>query len=68
MKVKTIFILLVYILLSNGVYSQDFSIPLKAVGRIFRTVTDTMSVGTAFVAGKTKAIYTCSHVAVADTL
>jgi len=47
---------------------QEFSIPFKAIGRIFLIPTDTVSIGTAFVAGKSKSIYTCSHVVKADTM
>jgi S1-C subfamily serine protease len=40
----------------------------KAIGRIFLHSTDSIAIGTAFVAGASRSIYTCSHVALADTL
>ena len=46
----------------------QLSVEPKAIGRIFANASDTTAIGTAFVAGRSKAIYTCSHVVVADTL
>jgi len=43
-------------------------IPIKAIGTIFKTPKDTVPIGTAFVAGISKSIYTCSHVVIKDTL
>ncbi|MBN1824908.1 MAG: trypsin-like peptidase domain-containing protein [Candidatus Eisenbacteria bacterium] len=40
----------------------------KTVGRVLISGTDSTAIGTAFVAGKSKSIYTCSHVVVRDTL
>jgi len=39
-----------------------------SIGRIFLNQNGTGLIGTAFVAGRTKSVYTCSHVAVKDTL
>jgi len=55
--------LIVIILSNSNLYSQ-----LEAIGRIFLTNKDTVAIGTAFVAGKSNSIYTCSHVAIKDTL
>ncbi|MCJ7458746.1 MAG: serine protease [candidate division Zixibacteria bacterium] len=51
------------IILGNYAFTQ--SLP---IGRILLTPEDTTSIGTAFVAGNSKSIYTCSHVALKDTL
>lgn len=48
-------------------YISSFS-QIEAIGSIYLTDKDSIPIGTAFVAGKSKSIYTCSHVAVKDTL
>ena len=48
--------------------AQQFQIPLRAVGRVYQSSVDTSSIGTAFVCGNRKAVFTCSHVVVNDNL
>ncbi len=51
-------------ILFNGAFSQ---IDTNAIGRIL-TYDKQKPIGSAFVAGKSKSIYTCSHVVIKDTL
>ena len=55
--------LLILLILNFHAFSQ-----LKAIGRILKGMNDSIPIGTAFVAGNQKAIYTCSHVVINDTL
>ena len=66
MKVK---LSLVAIFFLNACLSTaQVKINADAIGRVILHSTDTTSIGTAFVAGESRSIYTCSHVAMADTL
>src|SRR3989339_279876 len=57
-------ILLVPLFVSSGQVKFD----PDAIGRVLLSSNDSVSVGTAFVAGESRSIYTCSHVAIADTM
>ena len=63
-----IFLFCVFVLINIGTISAQFKLNTNAIGRIFKSPNDSTSIGSAFVAGRSKAIYTCSHVAISDTL
>lgn len=67
---KKIIKTVIYVVLINFslLFSEEVTVQLKTIGRIFKSVTDTTSIGTAFVAGTKKSIFTCSHVVISDTL
>ncbi|MBI5214867.1 MAG: trypsin-like peptidase domain-containing protein [Ignavibacteriae bacterium] len=65
---KILSIVCLYILLCIKSASGQVTLESNAIGRVFLEPTDSIPIGTAFVAGDSKSIYTCSHVAVADTL
>jgi len=68
LKRISVVLMLLFLCLCGNLFPQKNVVPLKAIGRIFLSLSDTTCIGTAFVAGKSKAIYTCSHVVQKDTL
>lgn len=61
-------LLLALLMFSVGVCNGQVGFNPTAIGRVLRRATDTTSIGTAFVAGESRSIYTCSHVVLSDTM
>jgi S1-C subfamily serine protease len=53
---------------STASAASSSAIDLRTIGRVIRSQADTVGLGTAFVAGQSRSLYTCSHIVLQDTL
>jgi S1-C subfamily serine protease len=65
---RTMSLILSTLLLTLNLCRAQVNINPGAIGRLLLKATDSTSIGTAFVAGESRSIYTCSHVVVEDTM